>query len=119
MNTPIVLTLNLTEDSILLNESVLEALDRPRHVQIMINKEKKMLLLRACTVDDLQAVVLPEERALRCEISGRSLLRRIRQMVGWEDDRPRVCPGEYLPAHQVIRFSLAEAEPVDPEYIYS
>ena len=119
MNTPIILTLNLTEDSILLNESVLEALDWPRHVQIMINKEKKKLLLRACTVDDLQAVVLPEERTLCCEISGRSLLRKIKQMVGWEDNRPRVCSGEYLPTHQAIRFNLTEAEPVDPEQLYS
>ena len=119
MSKPIVLTLNLTEDSILLNETVLEALDRPRHVQIMINQDKLMLLLRACTVDDLQAVVLPEERTLSCEISGRSLLRRIKQMAGWEDDRPRLCRGEYLPSHQAIRFSLADAVPVDPEQLYS
>lgn len=62
MNAPITLTLDLTEDSILLNETVLEVLDRPKQVQILINKEEKMLLLRACTIDDLQAVVVPEER---------------------------------------------------------
>ena len=60
MNTPILLTLNLLEDSILLNEGVLDALDWPRQVQIMINKDEKMLLLRACTIDDQQAVVVPE-----------------------------------------------------------
>ena len=38
-----------------------------------------------------------------------------RQMVGWEDDRPRMCYGEYLPAHQAIRFSLTDAQPVDME----
>lgn len=59
MNTPILLTLNLLEDSILLNEGVLDALDWPRQVQIMINKDEKMLLLRACTIDDQQAVVVP------------------------------------------------------------
>ena len=37
MNTPIILTLNLLEDSIMLNEGVLDALDWPRQVQIMIN----------------------------------------------------------------------------------
>ena len=112
MNTPIILTLNLLEDSILLNEGVLAALDWPRQIRIMINNEEKMLLLRACTVDDQQAVVIPEERAVQFEISGRSLLRKIRQMVGWGDDRPRLCYGEYLPAHQAIRFSLTDAEPV-------
>ena len=110
MNAPIILTLNLTEDSILLNEGVLDALDWPRQVQIMINREEKMLLLRACTIDDQQAVVVPEERAVQFEISGRSLLRKIRKMVGWEDNRMRVCTGDYLPAHQAVRFSLADAQ---------
>lgn len=52
MSQEIILTLNLMEDSILLNEGVLDALDWPRQVQILINKEDKMLLLRACTIDD-------------------------------------------------------------------
>ena len=113
MNRPIILTLNLMEDSILLNENVLDALDWPRQVQIMFNKDEKMLLLRACTVDDQQAVVLPEEHAIRCEISGRVLLRRIRQIAGWPDNSPRLCYGEYLPAHQAVRFALSDAQPVD------
>ena len=43
MNTPILMTLNLLEDSILLNEGVLTALDRPRQIQILINNDEKML----------------------------------------------------------------------------
>lgn len=113
MNTQLLMTLNLQEDSILLNEDVLNALDRPRQVQILINRDEKMLLLRACTIDDLQAVVVPEARTAVFEISGRSLLKKIRQMVGWEDNRPRVCRGEYLPVHQAIRFSLIESEPLE------
>ena len=119
MNTQIIMTLNLPEDSILLNEGVLAALDRPRQVQILINKEEKkeekMLLLRSCTVDDLQAVVVPEERAMQFEISGRSFLKKIRKLVGWNDDRPRMCYGEYIPSHQAIRFRLEDAQPVEIE----
>ena len=115
MSPQIILTLNLMEDSILLNEGVLDALDWPRQVQILINKEEKMLLLRACTIDDQQAVVVPEERAVQFEISGRSLLRKIKHMVGREDDRPRMCYGEYLPTHQAIRFDLKSAQALDVE----
>ena len=97
MNRQIILTLNIPEDSILLNEEVLDALDWPRQVQIMINNNEKMLLLRACTIDDQQAVVMPEIRTLQFEISGRSLLKKIRHLVGWTDVQPRVCRGEYLP----------------------
>ena len=115
MNSPIILTLNLMEDSILLNEGVLNALDWPKQVQMLINKEDKMLLLRACSMEDQQAIVIPEERTLRFEISGRALFKNIRQLLGWGDGRPRLCYGEYLPAHQAIRFDLTRAQPVDME----
>lgn len=113
MNTPIVLTLNMTEDSILLNEGVTAALDHPRQVQLMINNDEKTLLLRACTIDDLQAVVMPEENTVQCEISGRSLLKKIKKLTGWKDNAPRLCYGEYLPAHQAVIFRLADAERMD------
>ena len=109
----ITLTLNLQEDSIFLSQSVLEALDWPRQVQLLINNEERMLLLRSCTIEDSQALVMPEEPSLQIEISGRSLLRKIRRLVGWDDDRPRVCRGEYLPAHQASRFDLTNSVVID------
>lgn len=112
MHSDLLLTLNLMEDSILLNEGILDALDWPRQVQIMINPDEKMLLLRACTISDLQAVVMPEVHTEQFEISGRVLLKKIRRLTGWDDDRPRVCRGEYLPIHQAVRFHLTEAQPV-------
>lgn len=118
MSPQIILTLNLMEDSILLNEGVLDALDWPRQVQILINKEEKMLLLRACTIDDQQAVVVPEERAVQFEISGRSLLRKIKHMVGWEDDRPRMCYGEYLPTHQAS-FATSRIVRIRGKFVFS
>lgn len=113
MNNEILLTLNLMEDSILLNEGALDALDWPRQIQLMINTDQKMLLLRSCTIDDQQALVVPEEHVLQYEISGRVLLRKIRRLVGWQDNYPRVCKGEYLPAHQALRFNLMETQVVD------
>lgn len=115
MNTQIIMTLNLPEDSILLNEGVLTALDWPRQVQILINKDEKMILLRACTVDDMEAVVVPEVHAEQFEISSRAFLRSVRNMLGWADDRPRMCYGEYLPAHQAVRFDLKGAQPLEVE----
>lgn len=104
------LTLDLADDSILLSEGLLNALDWPRQVQIMINQEEKMLLLRSCTVDDQQAVVVPGERTMQCEISGRSLLKKIKKLLGWTDNSPRMCFGVYLPSHQAVRFDLTKAK---------
>lgn len=115
MNKEILLTLDQIEGSILLNEGVLDALDWPKHIQVYFNQNEKMLLLKACSLDDQQAVVMPEEHALQFEISGRSLIKKIKHLVGWTDALPRLCRGEYLPAHQAVRFHLTEAQPVDLE----
>ena len=76
-----IMTLNLADESILLNKGVLEALDWPRQIQLLINKDEKMLLLRACSTEDQQAVVVPEESAAPFEISARAFLKQIRQLV--------------------------------------
>ena len=115
MSSNIILTLNLEEDSILLNEGILNALDWPRQIQLLINTETKQLVLRACTVEDAQAVVIEADNAQQCEISGRTLLKKISHLVGWEDKQPRMCRGEYLPAHQAVRFNLADAEKLELE----
>ena len=115
MNSKIFITLNLLDNSILLNEGVLNALDWPRQVQLLINNDEKMLVLRACTVEDRQAVVVPDEHIPQFEISERTLFKKIKRLLGWEDECPRMCYGEYLPAHQAIRFDLKQAQTVSLE----
>ena len=43
--TNLLLTLNFHESSIMLNEGILEALGRPRQVQILLNEDMKRLLM--------------------------------------------------------------------------
>ena len=108
---PLTLTLCLNEDSILESRAILEALEHPRQVQMLINEERKMLLLQACTVDDREAVVVPPDPLMQFEMSGHSLLKRIRRLTGWTDEQPRVVTGQYLQTHRVIIFDLNAAEP--------
>ena len=68
MSSPIILTLNLEEDSIMLNEGILNALDWPKQVQLMINPETKQLLLRACTIEDRHVL-----RRIPADASGSTL----------------------------------------------
>ncbi len=109
---PLMLTLCLQDDSILLNSSIIEALEHPRQVQILINDEEKMLVLRACTIDDQQAVILSSGTVMQVEIGGRMLLRKVKKLTGWQDDQTRVLFGEYLPSHQAVRFNLMDARPL-------
>ena len=108
---PLTLTLCLEEDSILVSRAILEALEHPKQVQMLINDERKMLLLQACSTEDREAVVVPPLAMQHFEMSGHSLLKRIRRLTGWTDNRPRVILGDYLPSHNAIVFELLTAEP--------
>ena len=108
--TQLTLTLCLNEDSILLGVTVLEALRHPLQVQMLINEERQMLLLQACTVNDREAIVIPSMTLEYFVMSGRALLKRIRKLTGWMDDRPRVVLGRYLPTYNAIEFDLRSAQ---------
>lgn len=86
---PLKLTLCLEEGSILFNKAVLDTLDHPKQVQMLINEDRQMLLVQACTVDDREAIVIPAVTKSEFEMSGHSLLKRIRRLTGWTDEQPR------------------------------
>lgn len=101
------LTLNIRDGLFTLNEGTLEALRRPRQVQLLINVEQKMLVLRACGTEAAQAVVIPEENVISTDISGRSLLKKISTQMEWEDEFTRECTGRFLPKYQAVCFDLS------------
>ena len=107
---PLMLTLCLEEDSILVSRAILETLQHPKQVQMLINEERQMLLLQACTVDDREAVVIPPDTLMQFEMSGHSLLKRLRRLTGWTDDKPRVIYGNFIPSHNAIVFDLHMAQ---------
>lgn len=111
---PLTLTLCLEEDSILLNQAVLEALCAPRQVQMLINEERRMLLVQACAMEDREAIVVPATRASQFEMSGHALLKRIRRLTGWMDERPRVVYGTHIASHHAVVFDLSSAQPALP-----
>ncbi len=107
---PMILTFNLKDGSLLLNEGILDVLDWPAQIQIMFNSTAKKILLMPCMMNAKDAVVMPKERVEEFEISGRSLMKKIRNLVKWEGNDPRMCYGEYYPMHQAILFDLTQAE---------
>ena len=110
MNEP--LTLCLNDDSILVSRAVLEALDCPRQIQMMINDEQRMLLLQPCTVESREAIVVRPDAEMQFEMSGHSLLKRVRRLTGWADSAPRVVFGNYISSHHAVVFDLSTAVPV-------
>ncbi len=112
-NEPLKLTLCLEEGSILFNKAVLDTLAHPKQVQMLINEERQMLLVQACTVDDREAIVIPAVTKSQFEMSGHSLLKRIRRLTGWTDNQPRTVLGTYIASHSAIVFDLMTAQPAE------
>ena len=106
---PLLLTMDFHDESMMLNEGILDALGRPKQVQIMLNKDLKRLLLRPCEVDSTEAVVMPSGPVLQAEVGGRSLLKKIRKIAGWQAERARICIGEPIPAYNAVCFDLENA----------
>lgn len=110
----LLLTMNFHDDTMMLNEGILDALGRPKQVQILLNEESKRLLLRPCELDSSQAIVIPADHVPQVEIGARQLLRRIRKIAGWETDQPRICAGESIEEYQAVCFDLVRAIAVIP-----
>ena len=112
-DSPLLLTMNFQDASMMLNEGILDALGRPDQVQIYLNEEKKGLLLMPCEVDSAQAFVMPPGPALQVEIGGRSLLKKICRLTGWPAGPARICVGKALPEYSAVVFDLANSIAVD------
>ena len=108
-SSPLLLTMNFQDGTMMLNEGILDALGRPGQVQILLNNESKRLLIRRCEVNSRQAVLLPADYVMQVEIGGRSLLRKIRKLVGWDTEQPRIRTGEVIPDYGMVCFDLTEA----------
>ena len=108
----LLMTLCPADDSILISGEVFNALNYPEQVQMLINEERRMLLLQACSVSDEEAIMVPREMMPQFELSGHALLKRIRRLTGWADELPRVVYGNYIGSHRAIVFDLNTAQPV-------
>ena len=104
----IILSLDLREGLFTLNEGTIDALGRPRQVQILINIAERMLVLRACGTEDIEAVVLPTENVMFTEIGARSIMKQIKQKMNWNDDRARECIGICYPEIKAVCFDLSK-----------
>ena len=113
-NSQLLLTMNFHDETMMLNEGILEALGCPRQVQILLNDESRRLVLRPCDVNSSQAVVIPTGSTLQVELGGRQLLRRIRKLAGWDTEQPRICVGEFIQEYQAVCFDLVRAMAVSP-----
>ena len=101
-----ILTMDMKHDLFVLDDATLDALGKPKQVQLLINTQQRKLVLRACSTEDDEAIFLPAVPFISTEISGRKLLQNIRTNMGIGDLETRICPGTFLPTHKAVCFDL-------------
>ena len=107
---PLMLTLCQAEEIILVSGGMLACLGYPRQIQILINEDLASLIVQPCSEGARESILIPEEPMVQFEMPGRSLIRRIRRVTGWQDDCPRVLYGVHLPQPNAIIFDLTLAQ---------
>ena len=108
---PLLLTVDLKENVMMLNEGILEALKYPAQVQILHNDATRRIAIRRCALDDSQAIAILGKR--QAEIKERNIVNLIRKIAGWEQDSPRICIGEADPNNPAVFFDLTKVITVE------
>ena len=106
-------TLDPRDRRIFVSQGVLDVLERPRQVQMLMNPERGLLMLRPCSTEERWAQVVPPGTERGLEISGAGVLKKIRSLTGWTDDEPRMLEGIYIPQQKAVVFRISDARPVD------
>ena len=107
---PLLLTLCLEENTILVSTTILDCLGNPRLIQMMINDEMRSLIIHPCKDGDRESILIPETTIYQFEYPGQSLLRRIRRLTKWRDSNPRAVYGTFVPQINAVVFDLMTAQ---------
>ena len=111
MNGMLLLTINAKDNTLIVSKETLEALGCPEYVQLHMNEKNRTLALAACAMEDRQALIVNADHYMMYEIGAHNLIRRIRRLSGWEDEKSRVAFGIHVPEHNAVVFSLSAMQP--------
>lgn len=107
---PLLLTLCLEENTILVSTAILDCIGNPRLIQMMINDEKRSLIIHPCKDGERESILIPDTLMYQFEYPGQSLLRRIRRLTKWPDTNSRAVYGTYIPQINAVVFDLLSAQ---------
>ena len=79
----LLLTLCMKNETVLISHEVLETLENPKHIQVLVNYEKKKLLLQSCEMTDKHAIVVPDDTMDSFLMSGPVLLKSLYRAMEW------------------------------------
>ena len=103
----LILGFDFVEQTLLLNDSIINVLGHPECIQLRLDEENGLLMIRTCEQGEEQAVIMDPGTL---EISGRSVMKKVKQLLRWNDNSPRLAYGVSLPTYNAVLFDLRDAE---------
>ena len=106
--------ISLKEHTLHIHKSAIAILNRPKYIQLLINKKTNILFLKGCEVKEKNTFAVPKKLFLHSrnhyEMQNRTFTDAIQLQLCWEPGGVYRLTGELLPDLQVIAFDLNKCQ---------
>ena len=114
MNYPIAVTFAFRRDRLRIHKATLEALHRPRYIQLLIHTQANVFVIRGCSALERDcfevAENLFEKPSVAYELTSRLFMRAILNQTGWDENYSYRLNGRYSEKLGVVSFDMNHPE---------
>ena len=113
-NNPIAVTFAFRRDRLRIHKATLEALHRPRYIQLLIHTQANVFVIRGCSAVERDcfevAENLFEKPSVAYELTSRLFMRAILNQTGWDENYSYRLNGRYSEELGVVSFDMNHPE---------
>ena len=113
-NNSIAVTFAFRRDRLRIHKATLEALHRPRYIQLLIHTQANVFVIRGCSAVERDcfevAENLFEKPSVGFELTSRLFMRAILNQTGWDENYSYRLNGHYSEKLGVVSFDMNHPE---------
>ena len=113
-NNPIAVTFAFRRDRLRIHKATLEALHRPRYIQLLIHTQANVFVIRGCSALERDcfevAKNLFDKPSVAYELTSRLFMRAILNQTGWDENYSYRLNGHYSEKLGVVSFDMNHPE---------
>lgn len=106
--------ISLKEHTLHVHKSAIALLNKPKYIQLLINKKANTIFLKGCPVREKNSFAVPKELFLNSrnsyEMQNRTFTDALQLQIGWEANGVYRLNGEWCSDLQVIVFNLNKCQ---------
>ena len=111
--------ISLKEHTLHIHKSAISILNKPKYIQLLINKKTNVLFLKGCEVKEKNSFAVPKKLFFHpknnYEMQNRAFSDAIQLQLGWDPTGVYRLTGELLPDLQVIAFDLNKCQKLNKD----